>query len=62
MKPMTVEQENAFRKYRIDHDHINKHNLEAWRTMYTHVQSVLATLRESLRGATSDGPTTTGKQ
>ena len=57
MKPMTVEQGAIYAKYRINHDAINEHNLKAWRTMYTHVQSVLDTLKENLRGARPDATT-----
>ena len=57
MKPMTRKQQAIYSKYRIEHDAINEHNLKAWRTMYTHVQSVLATLKENLRGARPDADT-----
>jgi len=57
MKPMTIQQAAIYHKYRINHDAKNEHNLKAWRTMYTHVQSVLDTLKENLRGATPDADT-----
>jgi len=30
MKPMTIEQENALSKYRIEHDEIDRKSLQDW--------------------------------
>jgi hypothetical protein len=54
MKPMTVEQEQAMAKYKIDHGFRNECNLKTWRKLWTTHQELI--------GALSDGSTTTGKQ
>jgi len=49
MKPMTVEQERAMTKYKINHDELNEHNLKIWRQLYTDTQFAISMLRDHFR-------------
>ena len=64
MKPMTIEQEAAYTKYKIDHTEINRKQLHDWEVNWEVnclAMKIIGDIGKNI-GARPDGPTITSKQ